>query len=141
MKLRVRVDGREFTVDLGSLTQRPIRAVVDGRTFEVWPEANSAKPGLTARPIPAHQPSPAARPGPAVTQPTGPIVRAPIPGIVTSVGVRPGDTVSVGQELCVLEAMKMKNAIRATRPGTVAAVHVAPGQHVKHNDPLLEFTG
>lgn len=71
----------------------------------------------------------------------GAVVRARTPRVITSVAVRPGDTVAMGQELCVQEAMKMKNTIRASRPGTVAAVHVARGQHVKHSDPLVEFTG
>jgi glutaconyl-CoA/methylmalonyl-CoA decarboxylase subunit gamma len=54
--------------------------------------------------------------------------------------VSPGDEVEVGGELCILEAMKMKNAIRATRAGQIAAVHVSTGQHVKHNDPLVEYS-
>jgi glutaconyl-CoA/methylmalonyl-CoA decarboxylase subunit gamma len=69
----------------------------------------------------------------------GKIVYAPLPGVVDSVAVRPGDQVAAGDPLCVVEAMKMKNVIRATRAGTVADVYVAPGQHVRHNDPLVEF--
>lgn len=69
----------------------------------------------------------------------GKVVYAPIPGIVDSVAVRPGDQLAVGSPLCVIEAMKMKNVIRATRAGTVADVLISPGQHVKHNDPLVEF--
>ncbi len=141
MKLRVRVEGREFTVELTDLTVRPIRATVNGKTFEVWPEGSSARPLPAAKTAPASPPRPAARPTADAVSAAGPVVHAPIPGVITSVAVRPGDSVTVGQELCVLEAMKMKNAIRASRPGTVAAVHVAPGQHVKHNDPLVEFTG
>ncbi len=67
------------------------------------------------------------------------VVRAPIPGVIVSVAVQPGATVSVGQELCMLEAMKMKNIIRATRSGQIAAVHVSVGQAVKHHDVLMEY--
>lgn len=70
---------------------------------------------------------------------SGCIVRAPIPGTIQSVLVKPGAEVVVGQELVILEAMKMKNTIRASRAGQVAAVHVIPGQAVKHNDVLLEY--
>jgi biotin carboxyl carrier protein len=66
-------------------------------------------------------------------------VLAPIPGVIDSIAVQPGDGVVRGQELLVLEAMKMKNVIRATRAGTVAAVHVTARQHVKHGDPLVEL--
>jgi biotin carboxyl carrier protein len=47
--------------------------------------------------------------------------------------------VQIGDELCALEAMKMRNAIRATRAGRIATVHVAVGQHVKHQELLVEF--
>ncbi len=66
-------------------------------------------------------------------------VRAPIPGVIVSVAVQPGQAVTVGQELCVLEAMKMKNVIRAPRAGVIAAVRVAVGQTVKHKDVLVEY--
>ena len=60
--------------------------------------------------------------------------------MIVAVSVKPGDTVEHGQELCTIEAMKMKNVIRASRAGTIAAVHVTLNQHVKHHDVLLEFT-
>jgi propionyl-CoA carboxylase alpha chain len=53
--------------------------------------------------------------------------------------VRPGDEVGLGQDLCVLEAMKMKNPIRSPRAGRIASVNVNPGQTVKHHDVLVEF--
>ena len=40
----------------------------------------------------------------------------------------------------MLEAMKMKNPIRATREGTVATVLISVGDHVRHGQPLVEFT-
>jgi biotin carboxyl carrier protein len=66
-------------------------------------------------------------------------VCAPVPGVIDSVAVRPGDEVAAGDPLCVIEAMKMKNVIRASRVGTVDDVLITPGQHVKHSDPLIEF--
>jgi biotin carboxyl carrier protein len=67
------------------------------------------------------------------------LVRAPIPGVIVSIVVNVGEAVNVGQELCVLEAMKMKNSIRATRAGQIATIHVNIGQQVKHNEPLVEY--
>jgi biotin carboxyl carrier protein len=66
-------------------------------------------------------------------------VPAPLPGVIVAVSVQPGAEVSLGQELCVLEAMKMKNAIRAPRAGRIVSVHVAVGQTVKHRDVLVEY--
>ena len=49
--------------------------------------------------------------------------------------------VSVGDELLVLEAMKMKNAVRAVRAGTIAEVPVSEGQAVKHSQVLVRYEG
>jgi biotin carboxyl carrier protein len=67
-------------------------------------------------------------------------VLAPIPGIIVAVKVQPGDRVTAGQEVCVLEAMKMQNSIRAKQSGVVAAVHVRAGDQVKHHQTLLVIT-
>ena len=60
--------------------------------------------------------------------------------MIISVAVAAGDQVEVGQELCVLEAMKMKNVIRAPRAGEIGKVLVTAGEHVQHHDVLMEFT-
>lgn len=70
---------------------------------------------------------------------SGTQVRAPIPGVIDSVAVRPGNEVATGDPLCVIEAMKMKNVIRASRVGIIDEVLVTPGQHVKHGDVLVAF--
>ncbi len=66
-------------------------------------------------------------------------VRAPMPGHIVDIVVKPGDEVSVGQTLCSLEAMKMKNAIRSPRDGLIAGVEVTTGQAVAHGDILVTF--
>jgi KipI family sensor histidine kinase inhibitor len=66
-------------------------------------------------------------------------VRAPLPGKVLEVLVRPGETVERGQTLCVLEAMKMHNAIVASRPGRVAQVRAAVGDRVRDGDTLVDI--
>ncbi len=66
-------------------------------------------------------------------------MRAPLPGKIVEVAVREGDAVERGQKVCVLEAMKMQNAIGATRSGRVRAVRVAAGDQVAHNQPLIEI--
>jgi biotin carboxyl carrier protein len=62
-----------------------------------------------------------------------------MPGRVISILVRPGDPVSAGQEVCVVEAMKMEQSIRASIDGVVKAVHVQPMDSVSANDPLIEL--
>jgi biotin carboxyl carrier protein len=62
---------------------------------------------------------------------------APLPGKVTHVAVKAGDTVAAGATLLVIEAMKMENELKATAPGTVAEVRVQPGQAVTAGDVLV----
>jgi len=62
-----------------------------------------------------------------------------MPGTVIAVKVSPGDTVTRGQELVVVEAMKMELAIKATADGVVTAVLCAPGDQVDRDQPLVDF--
>jgi biotin carboxyl carrier protein len=64
-------------------------------------------------------------------------VTAPLPGVVTVISVKVGDAVKPGQDLCILEAMKMNNPIRATFGGVVKTVYVTIGQQVQHGTPLF----
>jgi biotin carboxyl carrier protein len=62
-----------------------------------------------------------------------------MPGRVISIMVRPGDTVSAGQEVCVVEAMKMEQSIRSPQNGVVKEIRVQPMDSVRTNDPLMEL--
>ena len=63
---------------------------------------------------------------------------APMPGGVLDVLVSTGDTVTAGQALLVLEAMKMEHRVTAPYNGKVTAVHVAQGDRVQQGEVLLE---
>lgn len=64
---------------------------------------------------------------------------APMPGILKSISVADGDTVVEGQEMCVLEAMKMQNSLVAGKTGKVKKVHFAAGSTVNEADVLVEL--
>jgi len=68
-------------------------------------------------------------------------LKAPMPGLVAKVLVKPGDEVAAGQGLIVLEAMKMENELKAPAAGTVAAVRVEAGQPVEKGAVLVSFEG
>jgi glutaconyl-CoA/methylmalonyl-CoA decarboxylase subunit gamma len=158
MNYKVKIEDRIFEVEVRDLYTRPILAVVDGVEIEVWPEENqSSVPTAVAAQrsaaveaarlrtaSPTHPPFPTN--GTAAVQSSASLqvgnlcqVLAPIPGVILDVKVGPGETVEQGQALFILEAMKMKNTIRANRPATVARVNVKQGQTVKHHDLLLEY--
>ncbi len=101
--------------------------VVDGWRFEVELD-DARRVSLRRR---------ASRAAPAVGRVRRLEVRSDLPGRIVRVAVAPGDTIVAGQELLVIEAMKMHNEVRATSPGTVARVAVAPGDAVELGDLLV----
>src|SRR5690606_8230329 len=76
----------------------------------------------------------------ATAPPAGPRpVRAPMPGLVVRVDVRPGQAIEAGQGVVIMEAMKMENELRADAPGIVSRVLVEAGQAVEKGAVLVEF--
>ncbi len=69
--------------------------------------------------------------------PASNLVTAPLPGVIKSIRVQPGQWVSVDDELVIIEAMKMDNVIRAPRAGTVGVIHVTEGRQVAYGEPML----
>jgi biotin carboxyl carrier protein len=71
----------------------------------------------------------------------GPLeVHAIIPGRVVAVSVKPGEAVEAGQQMLVVEAMKMQNELRAPREGTIERVGVEVGQTIEVGDLLVVIT-
>lgn len=152
MRYHVKVQGRLFEVVIDNLHTQPIIANVEGEPIEVWIDDNSGVNQIrSVEPVKIEgapsTPAPGLLPGAMNASKSGKnglagnnkILRAPIPGTIISVSVREGAEVTIGQQICVLEAMKMKNAIRSPRNGVIASVHVSPGQTVQHHDVLVEF--
>jgi len=65
-------------------------------------------------------------------------IKSPLPGVITSIAVKVGDTVKRGQKVLVMEAMKMDNEILAEKDGTISKVNVSEGQSVMEGDILVE---
>jgi propionyl-CoA carboxylase alpha chain len=70
---------------------------------------------------------------------TSKVLLCPMPGLVVSINVAPGDEVQEGQALATVEAMKMENILRAERRGVVSRVAVAVGASLRVDDVILEF--
>jgi propionyl-CoA carboxylase alpha chain len=64
---------------------------------------------------------------------------APMPGLLVSVAVKPGDEVKAGEELAVLEAMKMENTLRAERDGVIAKINFEPGASLEVDELIMEL--
>ena len=138
--LRVRVNDRWYTVEAVDVDSEPAVVLVDGERVEVSlsepliqaaaPPAAAALPARPAGPAPAPAAAPSAG---------GRAFTSPMPGIVLSLAVGVGDQVTTGDDICVLEAMKMQQTLKADWSGVVSAVHVIPGQQVQDGDAIVEL--
>jgi pyruvate carboxylase len=68
-------------------------------------------------------------------------IAAPMPGVVSTLAVKAGQTVKAGDVLLSIEAMKMETALHAERDGTIAEVLVAAGNQIDAKDLLVVFGG
>lgn len=66
-------------------------------------------------------------------------LKAPMPGLVLDVLVKPGDTIEKGQKVLILEAMKMENVLKSPTDAVVKEVNIEKGQNVEKNQLLLLF--
>jgi propionyl-CoA carboxylase alpha chain len=64
---------------------------------------------------------------------------SPMPGLLVSVAVKPGQEVKAGEPLAVVEAMKMENVLKSPQDGKVATVHARPGDSLAVDQKILEF--
>ena len=95
-----------------------------------------------AAPVPTKTVAPAApASGPVAIAAAGAtdVISAPMPGVIMDIAFKAGDKVAVGDIVCALEAMKMKNMIRSTREGTVGSVEVNEGQRVPFGAVIIRF--
>lgn len=122
---------------------------VNGTTYEVLvEEADGAVAAPVAAPVAAAPAAPAPAAAPAAPKAAAPAaagaagsvkVTSPMPGTILSVAVTVGQAVKKGDNLCILEAMKMENAIPAPQDGTVASVNVTKGASVNAGDLLVSL--
>lgn len=94
-----------------------------------------AAAAVAAAPEPAAAPVPVSADNAVLSPMVGTFYRSPSPDAAAFVEV--GQTVRVGDVLCIVEAMKMMNQIEADRAGTVTAIHVADGEPVEFDQPLI----
>jgi len=117
------------------LTAAPVNYVQAAPTYAPAPAAAPA-PVAAAAPAAEAAPAPAAVRGDAVKSPmVGTVYLSPQPGADAFVKV--GDTVSAGQTLLIVEAMKTMNPISATKAGKVVEILVADAQPVEFGEPLV----
>ena len=144
-KYQYKVQGVDYEVEIEEVEGNIAKVNVNGIPFEIEMQRpiNAAKhptivkPKVAAPVQPAPSAAPAPKPQAAAVPASGNALKAPLPGTITSVNVKVGDTVNVGDVVIILEAMKMQNNIEAETAGTITAINVTPGDSVMEGAVLL----
>jgi len=154
----LKIGDREIDLDVEELGADRFEVQVGGETYDVILSGDEELPDATITPAVTPGRAAAARttvktaPTPADAAPRAPIaprrattagggssLNAPMPGVILEVSVAAGEAIERGQQVAVLEAMKMNNVIRSPRAGTIGELCVAAGQAVGHGDPIIRF--
>ena len=155
-KYQYKVQGVDYEVEITEVEGKIARVNVNGIPFEIEMQKpiNAAKhPALAATKrstavaaaetpvaaasVAAATAAPQSAAQPAVPAGAGNAVKAPLPGTITTINVKVGDTVAVGDTVIVLEAMKMQNNIESEYAGTVTAITVNAGDSVMEGAVLM----
>ena len=132
------INGNQYEVAIGDIVENEVVVTVNGEEYKVeWePEAEPEKK-VVVRPTAQASTSNESGESSSASVNTNNAVKAPLPGVITSIEVNVGDEVKAGDTLLVLEAMKMANNIEAEKDGKVTAICVQPGQSVMEDDALV----
>lgn len=146
-RVKVRIGHRWYVVEIDDLASSPIIARVDGVEMEIdldlLPSVDEDTPSedLSDSRLVTSLPQPIGAEGPVADRSRSAIkaFHTPMAGLIVSVAVKLGDQVVTGDEICVLEAMKMRQVLRAEWSGIVKAVFVHSGTQVKDGDVIMEL--
>lgn len=127
----ISVGGRSYQVSFKSRQGSTLIFAVDGTEYRVEVVPNNEA---------VYQRAPGIQPKKTAQKEMNEL-RSPMPGIVSSVAVSPGDRVNPGDIIIVIEAMKMENPIRATAEAVVEEVLVKKGDEVRGGGVLVKFGG
>ena len=129
--MKIRVEKKWYNIEVDSISSDSAVVLVDGERFEVKLEDVEKTSEL-------------------IEEASGPIsnsggvrtdnykeFKSPMPGIIISILVQTGDDVSEGQDICVLESMKMQQTLKSDMAGTIMGTGVSPGDQILDGDVIF----
>ena len=132
MKLRITLDGVTYDLEVEFVEEEAGQPKPTPVSTTPKPAGGATAPAAAAAPRPPATPPPDGGGGDKT-------VTSPISGTVFKMLVKVGDTVDTGQDMIILEAMKMETNIVSAAPGTIKNVAVAEGDTVTQGQLLIEF--
>ncbi|MDR2912045.1 MAG: biotin/lipoyl-binding protein [Alistipes sp.] len=142
---KFKINGNDYEVAVNSVEGSIAKVAVNGTNYDVEVQSKTLLKPMPPKPVhvaPATY-SATAPVSPARIDQSAPAggsatpLKSPLPGVILDVKVREGDTVSAGQLLMVLEAMKMENNIDANKAGVIRSIVKRQGDSVLEGDVLL----
>ncbi|MFR9620642.1 MAG: biotin/lipoyl-containing protein [Rikenellaceae bacterium] len=142
----MKINGNSYVVAVDVDTETSALVVVNGTKYQVELEDAKVKKVVVGKPqvaaVPASHPvqnlaSPSNSKPSAAAAGGGNVVTSPLPGVILDIKVAVGDTVSAGQTLVVLEAMKMENNVDSAYSGVVKSIQTRCGDSVLEGDALI----
>lgn len=137
-----KINGIKFKVVVDEPKDNTVHVEVNGVPYTVeLDKAKETKPVLS--PVKKPERAPRTESGekvvatPAAPAGGGYVVKAPLPGTIMSIPVKPGDTVASGATVCVLEAMKMENDVHTPKGGVVKQILVNVGDAVPQDGDIM----
>ena len=136
-KYKLKINGNPYHVNIISAEKNNVQLEVNGTAYSVELESE-VKASKTPRLVRA-EPKQEQKVESLQTKKSTKKITAPLPGTILKVLVKEGDEVKTGDNLMVLEAMKMENTIQAESSGTIKTIHVQANANVLQGDTLVEI--
>ena len=137
---KYKIDGKEYAVKIEKIEGDQAQLEVNGKPYNVEIIQEKKEAVKVSRPAPVPAPTVSTAPTPtAVPTPSGAgkSVKAPLPDVIISIDVQVGQQVKRGQQVAVLEAMKMENGINAEADGTITEIKVKAGDSILEGTDIL----
>jgi len=142
---QITVNGERLSIDFRSVSGQPVYSlIVNGHSHEAYVQATEAGLEVLLQGQLHIVEVEDERQRKLRESSGGPVVhsgefnlRAPMPGLIVAVPVVEGQAVTKGEDLVILESMKMQNELKAPRDGTVGRVRVRTGDRVEHHQVLV----
>lgn len=129
------ISGQKYEVEIQKQEGSVITLNVNGSQYSVEMNSDAVKSAS----VPASKAAaPSSASAPAVKGGAS-VVKAPLPGNISKINIKIGDSVTKGQKLMIMEAMKMENDILCDKPGTIKTIHVNEGDAVLQGDILIDL--
>ena len=137
--VRVRVNGEWYDVRVGDIYQSPVDVEVDGEIYMVELDAAVSAGVRRSEPTRSSRSRNEQAGLRGLRDPDEKIIRCPLPGKVISVSVVKDQTLQAGDEICVLESMKMEQSVRASEVGVAKNIKIKKNQTIGAGDPMIEL--